>query len=142
MLILRPPDRRLRFLIDPVAFAVALIGGPVIFTLFSFWALFVPIFALAMGGPVYLLLGTPLLMWHLRHNEGDPSDLGWLAFKTMVVGMLAAILAALVTGNEDLFGLGMFYSGFGMIFAPAWAYFFGVIYRRLRRDFYATPRLA
>ncbi|WP_299412757.1 hypothetical protein [uncultured Sulfitobacter sp.] len=129
-----------RYIIDPVAFFVALVGGPVLFTAASFWALFIPVFALALGGPVYLVIGTPLLLWYLRHHDGEPHDLAWLAFRVMVLALLLVATLAAITGDEDLFGLGMAYTGFGMIFAPAWAYFFGTLYHCLRRDFFAIPR--
>lgn len=128
------------YIIDPVAFFVALIGGPILFTAMSFWALFIPVAALMLGGPIYLVIGTPLLLWYLRHHDGDPCDLGWLAFKVMIFAMVLTTVIAAVTQDDAVFGFGLWYTGFGMIFAPAWAYFFGAIYQRLRRDFFAKPR--
>lgn len=129
-----------RYLIDPVAFFGALIGAPILFTLLSFWALFIPVFALVLGGPAYLVIGTPILLWYLRRNDGEPSDLGFLAFCIMAVCLALLLLFAAVTGDEQMLVTGCFFFGFGMIFAPAWAYLFGTLYRRFRRDFYAKPR--
>ncbi len=129
-----------RYIIDPVAFCLALVGGPLLFTAASFWAFFIPVFALMFGGPVYLVIGTPVLLWYLRRNDGDPSDLAFIAFMSMAIALLLAALAGAMSGDEQIIGLGLGYFGFGMIFAPAWAYFFGSIYRRYRRDFFAKPR--
>ncbi|MEQ6201763.1 hypothetical protein ABMC88_01795 [Sulfitobacter sp. HNIBRBA2951] len=128
------------YIIDPVAFFAALIGAPILFTAMSFWFLFIPVFALVLGGPVYLIIGTPLLLWHLRYHDGDPDDLALLAFKAMAVAMLAVLVFAAISGDGDLFGAGLWLSGFGMIFGPAWAYCFGRLYANLRRDFFAKPR--
>ena len=54
-----------RYLIDPVAFFIALFGAPLLVALLGFWAFFIPIFALVFGGPIYLLLATPALLIHL-----------------------------------------------------------------------------
>ena len=128
------------YIIDPVAFFVALIGGPLIFTGMTLWAFFIPVAALLFGGPAYLIVGTPLLLWYLRHNYGAPNALAALAFKVMLFAFFVAMIIAAITGDEQLFGIGLWFTGFGMIFGPAWAYFFGILYQRMRRDFFAKPR--
>lgn len=129
-----------RYIIDPVAFFTALILGPLLFTGMSLWALFIPVAALFFGGPAYLIIGTPVLLWYLRSHDGDPGDLGFLAFKVMMFAMVLIIAVAAISWDEEIFGVGMWFTGFGMIFAPAWAYFFGIVYQRLRGDFFAKPR--
>lgn len=129
-----------RYIIDPVAFFVALIFGPLVFTALTFWALFIPVFALGFGFPVYLIVGTPVLLWYLRHNDGDPSDLGFLAGKLILLGTFFAGGAAALAKEQELMFLIAFYAGFGLIFGSAWAYFFGKVYQRLRGDFFAKPR--
>jgi ABC-type transport system involved in multi-copper enzyme maturation permease subunit len=131
-----------RYIIDPVAFFIALIGGPLLVTALSFWMLFIPVFALAFGGPVYLIVGTPVLLWYLRNHDGTPSDLGILGIQAMgVLGLLLPLIAAFAD-DEDFLATGLIFVGFGMIFAAAWAYCFGWIYQQLRRDFFAKPRCA
>jgi hypothetical protein len=128
------------YIIDPVAFFGALIAAPLLFTALSFWALFIPVFALFLGGPLYLVIGTPVLLWHLRHNDGDPHDLSFLAFAIMVAALVLSAPLAALSDEDELLSLSFGYFGFGMIFAPAWAYVFGRIYQHFRRDFYAKPR--
>ncbi len=129
-----------RYIIDPVAFFIALIGGPLLFTALSFWALLIPVFALILGGPIYLVVGTPVLLWYLRNHDGDPSALGFLSLK--VIGFLAplTILISAAISDEELLLIGIYSIGFCMFFAAAWAYCFGRIYQHLRRDFFAKPR--
>lgn len=129
-----------RYIIDPVAFFAALIGGPLIFTALTFAIFLIPVAALFFGGPVYLVIGTPLLLWYLRGNDGDPSALAVLAFKVMFFALILVAVIAAITGDETVFGVGLWFTGFGMIFGPAWAYFFGLVYQKLRRDFFAKPR--
>lgn len=129
-----------RYIIDPVAFFAALIGGPLLFTALTFMIFFIPVAALLLGGPLYLLVGTPLLLWYLRSHDGDPGALAYLAFKVMAFALVVMTVIAVLTSDREFFGLGLWFTGFGMIFGPAWAYFFGVIYQSLRRDFFAKPR--
>lgn len=129
-----------RYIIDPVAFFAALIGGPLIFTAITFAAFLIPVAALLFGGPMYLIIGTPLLLWYLRRNDGDPNALAALAFKVMAFSLLLVAVIAAITGDKQVFGVGLWFTGFGMIFGPAWAYFFGLVYQRMRRNFFAKPR--
>ena len=46
----RPRALGPRYIIDPVAFFVALIGGPLLFTLGTFWIMLIPVAALGFGG--------------------------------------------------------------------------------------------
>jgi hypothetical protein len=131
-----------RYIIDPVAFFIALIGGPLLFTALSFWALLIPVFALVFGGPVYLVVGTPVLLWYLRNHDGNPSDLGFLGLKVMGLIALLIIMIAAITNDEELLIIGVYSIGFSMFFAAAWTYCFGRIYQHLRRDFFAKPRRA
>ncbi|UWR23071.1 hypothetical protein [Sulfitobacter sp. S190] len=130
-----------RYIIDPVAFFVALIGGPLLFTLLSFWALFIPVFALVFGGPLYLAIGLPVLLWHLRNRDADPGKIGLLAFFVNLILMAPLALFAAFEQDAEIYVGGLALLAFGLIFAPAWGYFFGRIYLFLRRDFFARPRL-
>jgi hypothetical protein len=39
-----------RYIIDPVAFFAALVGGPLLFTALCFWALFIPVLRCSSAG--------------------------------------------------------------------------------------------
>ena len=66
--------------------------------------------------------------------------MGTRVFKTNNFAASGAKDTDILTQNGDLFGAGMVFGGFAAIFGPAWAYFFGRVYARLRRDFFAKPR--
>lgn len=129
-----------RYIVDPVAFFVALIGGPLMVTLATCWILFIPVIALGLGGPVYLILGTPLLLVHLRRSAGDSGDIILLAFLANLSLFPLAVVANLLGDPWDLSEGILLYGAFGVIFAPAWGAGFGYLYNRLRRDFYAQPQ--
>ena len=128
------------YIIDPVAFFVALIGGPLLVTAISFWLAFVPVFALGFGGPFYLLIGTPVLLWYLRRNKGDTDAIIGLAFLANLAIFALGSAATAMSGDQDMLGATLFFAGFGMIFAPAWGWGFGFLYNRLRREFYTHPQ--
>ena len=134
-----PREAGPRYVIDPVAFFVALIGGPLLITAVSFWIVGIPIAALLFGGPVYLVLGTPLLLWHLRRTVGEGSSLALLALAAVLVPCLAMAGIGALTGQDHLLGIAIFYGGFGAIFGPAWAGGFAFIYDKMRSDFSRVP---
>jgi multisubunit Na+/H+ antiporter MnhB subunit len=88
------------------------------------------------------VIGTPVLLWYLRRNDGDPADLGFLALKITAVAFVLTGLIAAAVQNEQIFTLSLLYTVMGIIFGPIWAYFFGWLYQKMRRDFFAKPRSA
>ncbi|UOA28163.1 hypothetical protein [Pseudosulfitobacter sp. DSM 107133] len=127
-----------RYLIDPVAFFVALFGGPLLVALLGFWAL-IPVFALVFGGPVYLLLATPALLIHLRFRDGETGGIITLAFAVVIGGAAAGYVYGLLVPDSEVAIIALFYGGFGLILGPLWAGAFGWIYNRLRSDFSRVP---
>lgn len=137
--LVRPRVPKPCYIIDPVAFFVALIGGPLLFTLATFWILFIPVFALGFGALPYLVIGTPVLLFHLGRNPAQPSALAGLALITLFCLAICLLLGAIIIGNEPAFGSVLFILICGAIFAPAWAASFGWVYCKLCRDLYADP---
>ncbi|MBM1814210.1 hypothetical protein [Pseudosulfitobacter pseudonitzschiae] len=128
-----------RYLIDPVAFFIALFGAPLLVALLGFWAFFIPIFALVFGGPIYLLLATPALLIHLRFRKGDTNGIITLAFAVVIGSAIAGCAYGLLVPNSDLAAIALFYGFFGLILGPLWGWAFGWIYNRLRSDFSRVP---
>lgn len=137
--LLLPEPRPIRNLIDPVAFVLAMVGGPILVTLLSFWVVFIPVVALIMGGPLFLLIGTPVLLWHLSYHPPMIDRISLLAFLTVLFASAPILPIALLWRNDQLLSLLMLFGGFGLIFAPVWGMATGWIYVRLRRDFYSHP---
>lgn len=128
-----------RYLIDPVAFFIALFGGPLLVALLGFWVLFIPVFALALGGPIYLLLATPALLIHLRFRDGDTGGIITLAFAVVIGGAAAGYVYGLLVPDSDAAFFALFFGGFGLVLGPLWGCAFGWIYNRLRSDFSRVP---
>ncbi|MFK7754780.1 MAG: hypothetical protein AB8B51_19815 [Sedimentitalea sp.] len=134
-----PQPRPQRYLIDPVAFAVAIIAGPVLVTLFTFWLVFVPVFALVMGGPIYLIIGVPVLMWDLSRNPASAERISLMALLAIAILCVGTWAYGALINDDSLMSISIFYGIFGGIFAPIWGYVTGKVYLRMRRDLYVNP---
>ncbi len=122
-----------RHLVDPVAFFIAMIGGPGLVGLIGFPTFVFPV-ATAMGGPVYLIVGIPVMLIYMAQHRVTPYDWAWLALVTHLAVFLPIFLfAGLTKGNVDSSGL---YLVFGCFFAPLWGCISGTLYAALVRDFY------
>jgi hypothetical protein len=133
-------NRKPGYLIDPVAFFVALIAGPLLVTAMSFWFLLIPVFALVMGGPIYLIIGTPLLLIYLRYNQPNVGGIAFMALVAVLALFPITSVFSWILGDLGLLQGSVFFLGFGLLFGPLWAVAFSKIYLRMRRDFYAIPR--
>lgn len=127
------------YVIDPVAFFFALIGAPLAVAAGGFWALLIPVFAVVMGGPFYLAIGMPVLLWHLGRRPPEPWRIAGLA-------LLSFAIPAVVTLAYFYFAMGpreaqqlLVFAGFGAVFAPLWGGIFGIFYRNFRREIYTRP---
>lgn len=137
--LLYPQVRAERYLVDPVAFVLAMFGGPVLVTVLSFWLVGIPVAALILGGPLFLIIGTPVLLWHLVRHTPEVSMISLLALISVgTLFVVTAILAALFADYE-LVSVAVWYGLFGGIFAPLWGAMTGWIYIRLRREVYFHP---
>lgn len=134
-----PQNANARYVIDPVAFFVALFGGPILFTVATCWLMLIPVGALIVGGPPYLLIGTPVLLYHLSRNPAQPGDLAGVALAVCLVPCLIAVLCAALIGAHGAAMLILFILICAAIFAPCWAACFAVLYRLMARDFYTEP---
>ena len=116
----------------PVAFTAALIAAPVLVTLVT-GVFLIPIAALILGGPVYLIAGTPVLLWMVGRFPPD--------FETYALGGLLTNLALLAVASLLLLPTpdaapaeALWFLLPGVIFAPIWAGTFGYLYARFTRS--------
>ncbi len=118
--------------IDPVAFFAALIAAPLLVTLATFWLL-IPIAALVMGGPLYLVVGTPVLLWYLGRHPPDPGAVALVAVAANLAALAIAALLLHATGNRvELEALAWLYGCFGSLFAALWGAVFAGLYQRFQ----------
>ncbi len=119
-------------IIDPLAFVGALLLAPFMIALLFFWVLLIPVFAIPLGAPMYLTLGTPAYLWLLARGQ-----MGQLQFAALGLLLNFIVVAAIAAGSlasasdvEDTVGMYLF---FGSFFAPLWSAAFAYLYGRFRR---------
>ncbi len=89
----------------------------------------IPTFAVMIGGPLYLVLGTPILLIYLKHRHCNAVETAGLAALTIAVLMLVDSAARGLHGQTGF----LHYLQFGLIMAPIWGGAFGLIYTYLTR---------
>lgn len=122
-----PPAPRVP--VDPVALAIALVGGPVSVAIVLAWLL-IPVAALAFGGPLYVMVGLPILLVYLGRASATSARIAGLALVANTTVCLAAWLAFMGTHDSEIV---LMYLCFGTVFAPLWGLVTGWIYFGLRR---------
>lgn len=108
-------------------FFLSLVWAPLFVTLVTCW-LIVPVFALVLGGPLYLALGTPALLWLLSRRRYSAGEIACFAFAVHLLACLLALAFALATQDDNLRRLAATYLMFGALFAPLWGLAFGWFY--------------
>lgn len=132
--IILPEATATRQLVDPTAFMLAMVGGPLIVGVLGAPALLIPSIAALLGGPIYLAIGTPVMLFYMRRNQVTPSTWAWLAFVTHIALFAPIFLFTVLTkGNHE--GPSLFFC-FGAFFAPLWGAVSGTIYGKFERNFY------
>lgn len=120
------PDKPLPF--GPVAFTSALILAPIVVTGLTCFLL-IPVFALLFGSPVYLAIGTPVLLWMV--GRYPPRFLPY-AFAGLLgnIALIAFAYTAISLQPETSRTYeGMTLAYWGLPFAPLWAGTFALLYR-------------
>ena len=131
-----PKMPRSRYLIDPFAFFAALVGAPLLVAILGFWALLIPVVAVPLGAPLYLALGTPVLLWFIPRWHVSIGSIAFLALVTVLVALtLIVALRQFLPGTSRSDGIELIIM-FGPIMAPLWGAAFGWLYPNFERDFY------
>ncbi|MGB7318630.1 MAG: hypothetical protein WBC85_11755 [Planktotalea sp.] len=131
-----PSQRDKPYLIDPIAFAGALVGAPLLVAVLGFWAFLVPVGALIFGGPLYLLLGTPALLILLPRRKPRALEIAGLAFVVNLFATALIGLVGLLSSSFDLQDFLVLYGGLGSIMAPIWGTAFAMLYVSLESATY------
>ncbi len=115
--------------IDIAAFIMALIAAPLLVTALTFWIAFIPVYALVFGGPVYLLVGTPVLLLLARKTRltaATCAEAGcWAMVALTAIGVVIAPFAGY--GMDDV-GFILMVGVISSVFATVWAGTFGMLY--------------
>lgn len=113
---------------NPWALGLAMVAGPVLVTAATFW-LIIPVYALMLGGPFYLIVGFPVAWWHLHDPAASPASLAGIAFLTNFAACVLGLIVLCALDMDDLAHLIPFYMVFGTVFAPLWGVATGYVYR-------------
>jgi hypothetical protein len=116
------------------AFALAMIGGPILFTIVTIWAYFIPAFALLFGGLPYLFIGTPMALWMaLTGPVTVERSLQWSGLTILFLTAGACLFTFMTENNEDtaaIVVIGVISAFFGM----AWAGTTGWLYAAMTKE--------
>ena len=111
-----------------LAFGAAFVLGPIATTVLTFWAA-IPVYALILGGPFYLVLGLPLAIYSFRkHGPAYAPLIGFSLLSLLVIPVFGVALSLFAPGQE-IWEISLFISVFGVIFAPIWSAMFVWIYK-------------
>lgn len=123
-----------RPLLDPIAFASALVLAPLLFAALNFWMFLIPVIAVPLGCIPYLVFGGPVFMWMVTRYP--------VRFGTFAIGGLMAHAIFIVClglwestqspGPRPSFG---FFALAGAPFAAFWSGTFACLYT----SFYRHP---
>lgn len=120
-------------LVDPLAFAGAMVGGPLLVGILGIPTFILP-FAVIFGGPVYLLVGIPVMLAVMSFKRATTLD--WAFFALLTNSMLFFVLLNLPGLSRNSYKWAEVCLTFGTVIAPLWAAVSGSLYRWLERDFY------
>lgn len=121
--------------LDPVAFVAALIMAPLLVTMATFWVLYIPVVALVLGGPVYLIVGTPVLLTLAFKAPLTPAVCTKAALGSVAVLTALAMTAGLILENQAVgYGPLLIFAGFSALFAAIWAATFASLYTCFSRN--------
>jgi hypothetical protein len=116
------------------AFVLAMVGGPILFTVVTIWAYFIPAFALLFGGLPYLAIGTPMALWMaLTGPVTVERSLQWSGL-TILFLTAACILFVVVTGSSDDGPAVLAMGGISAVFGMAWAGTTGWLYAAMTKE--------
>lgn len=125
-----PPRRVLHWKRFAVAFALA----PLVVTLPFIVQPIIAIYALIIGYPLYILLGLPTLIWHLRREPPRYLPIALLAAVAQLFFLPFALIALFFSDDTTVLAVTVGLTMFGIFFGVSWALMFTLIYRRLIRD--------
>ncbi len=124
----RLPTLPKRYHINPLAFFLALLLAPIIPGIVGFWLILIPTAAVIYGGPVWLALALPTLLWKLPEIGPDPAKIAILALVGNLLATAVAWVVATQIAPREARTLLVLYGGFGSVMAPIWGATFAWLY--------------
>jgi hypothetical protein len=121
-------------LLDPIAFAGALVLAPLLVTALTFALALIPVAALILGGLPYLVFGGPVFLWMVTRY---PATGGTFAVGGLVAHVLFMLCFAAkeIAAPSQIGEMLAVFALFGVPFSAGWGATFGWLYR----SFYRSP---
>ena len=113
-----------------VRFLAAFIAAPLIVTALTYWAM-VPVFALMLGGPLYLVAGLPLAAWYLRRHPFRVLPVLALGQACQWLQVPVFLAASWLREDPGMLEALPAFLGMGALFAFLWTGTFIALYRLL-----------
>ena len=114
-------------------FILAFIAAPFLVTALTFWVYLIPFYALMLGGPVYAVVGGPVLVWYLRRYPPDIIPIILLAMIAQLVLIPLMLVAALYSGDWNMLEALPALLSMAALFGLLWSGTFILMYRLLIR---------
>ena len=89
---------------------------------------------ITIGVTLYIVIGTPVLIWHLRRNAPDTGRIMMLSLVSLLWMVPMGALFAIAIMDLSAFFFAAISMCLGLIGAPPLAALFTVIYKRFDRD--------
>jgi hypothetical protein len=114
-------------------FLVAMVAGPLLVTVCTFWLMYIPVYALIFGGIPYLVIGLPIAVLMSRTGPVNVERaLAWSGL-TIVIITAVATLPAAILGEQDSVWFVLAFGGVSIIFGAAWAATSAWVYGQMTR---------
>ena len=116
--------------IRPFRFVACLIATPLVVALVGI-VLMIPPIAAVIGGPLWIAIGAPVLIWAIRNGMTCTRDFAMLGLAGNVATPPVAGYAASLSGagTDMTLGFALFTFAIGCVFAPLWAAVFAELYQ-------------
>lgn len=113
-------------------FLISFIAAPILVTAATFW-MFIPIYALIFGGPLYLVAGMPIAAWYLRRHPPRILPVLLLAQASQLLQIPVFLALAAFHGDWSMLNPLPAFLVFGALFALLWTSAFLALYNLLAR---------
>ncbi len=129
-----PPQDTPTYHVEFWPFVVAVFCGPLLSGLIAWVISPWMILLLIYGGPIYLVIGVPTALQHLRTNVGRTQDLIILALGAVLWLSVGVLFLGLVLSGMNGILIAAIFAAVAAICATLWAGTASLIYNWLRSD--------
>ena len=125
-------------------FIFAMICGPLLFTLCTFWIYLIPLYAFMFGGIPYLVIGFPLAIALARTGPVTTDRaIAWAGFTILIPTAIAIVPIALIEGRDSV-QFTLAFSAASLVFGVGWsassAWIYGALTKVTRQQPPKTQR--